>query len=228
MQAEDRPIHFSTEMIHPPAGFEKPALQRLYFELSQTPFAYDSSDFSPPTPPRFYSKGPGKAQSILLFLPDRFVVIEEWVTISLTQFLDKLEAVSAKVMDELSFPPVTVQTAVIRTTFALSHFDDARAFLMDHACQQEGRVGPHMGRPVGVAGLRFVLPETPDHPGDLNVTIESYRHGQDEVFVEVKGIYQNQRIDAHSLDTARANVNHVRTFISNHVYPYLEQFDAVF
>ncbi|MBN2311255.1 MAG: hypothetical protein JXR94_19915 [Candidatus Hydrogenedentes bacterium] len=227
MQAEDRPIHFSTELIHPPKRHEKTALQRLYFELSQTRgAAYDSTDFTPPGPPKFYSKRGKKSQSLALFLPDRFVIVEEWCDMSLAEFLDKTESVADRVIAELGIGPIAIQTATIRTTFALTHFDDARAFLLDRACCQTGRIAPHFNRPILVGGLRFVLPETPEHPGTLHVTIESFQKSLNEVYVEVKGIFPNQRIDRTGLATLRSNMLSVRAFISDSVYPFLDQYDS--
>ena len=226
MQAEDRPIHFSTELIHPPVEPDKTALQKLYFELSQVRgVAYESTDFSAPGPPKFYSKRGPKTQSLALFLPDRLVLVEEWVDLAMSDFLNKVETVAGRAMDALGIGQVTLQTATIRTTFALTCFEDARVFLMDHACKQLNRIGPHFNRPVAVGGLRFVLPETPNDRGNLHVLVESYRHSVDEVFVEVKGVYPNQRIRRDTLAAARKNIEEVRAFISNNVYPYLNQFD---
>lgn len=228
MQSEDRPIHFSTELIHPPCKHKVADLQKLYFDLSQLKraVAYDSTDFSAPSPPRFYSKRGEKTQSIALFLPDRLVFVEEWVDIPLSAYIDKVQTVAGQAMTALNIPKITLQAVTIRTTFALTHFDDARIFLMDHACQQTGRIGPHFQRPVAVSGLRFVLPETPDHPGNLNVTIESFRFSPNEVFVEAKGVYAKQDMAPDRLDAIPVNIQCVRSFISNHVFPYLDQFDS--
>ncbi len=227
MQAEDRPIHFSTELIFPPFQLKIPALQSLYYELSQVPAAaYDSADFSMPGPPRFYTRRGTKAQSIALFLPDRVVLIEEWVEIPLSRFLTKMLEVASRVLSGFEIGAFVAQTATIRTTFSLTHFDDAKTFLLDHVCGQEGQIDLYFGRLLGTAGLRFVMPRTEDHPGELHVIIESYRHNQREVFVETKGIYSGEQITADSLDSLRDNMERVRTFISHHVYPFLQQYDA--
>jgi hypothetical protein len=227
MQAEDRPIHFSTELIHAPKPIQVQALQRLYYELSQTRSgAYMNTDFSPNTPPRFHSRRGPKAQSMLLFLPDRMLAVEEWVDIAFRDFIEKVETVISHANRALNMGPIVVQTATIRTTFALTHHDDARAFLLDRVCAQDGRIAPFFQRPVGVGGLRFVFPETPEFRGTLNTTIESYRRSRNEVYVEVKGIFANQRIDGESACTAGENLRTVREFISDSVYPYLAQFDV--
>jgi len=226
MLAEDRPIHFSTELMHPPSQLKIPVLQKLYYDLSQTRItSYDSADFSMPTPPRFHSKRGPKAQSIALFLPDRIVLVEEWVDMPLSQFLEKAREVAGRVLEAFEIEAFVAQTAVVRTTFALSHHTDARTFLLDHACGMEGRIAPYFGRPLGTGGLRFVLPATPDHPGDLHVVVESFRYSPDQVFAEVKGVYPNQRITSASLDTLARNISHVRGFITHNVYQFLEQFD---
>ena len=226
MQAEDRVIHFSTELIHAPSQHKVAALQKLYYELSQTRAAYDSSDFSTPPQYRFYSRRPGKAQSVLVFLPDRVALVEEWADMSLSEFLEKVREVGRRVLSSLGIPRFVAQTATVRSTFALTHFTDARVFLMDHACNQAERIGPYFGRPIAVSGLRFVLPETPEHHGTLHVIIESFRHNFKEVFVEVKGVYGNQHMDAELIDNAVVNVQRVRSFIIDRVFPYLNQYDV--
>jgi len=186
MQSEDRVIHFSAELIHAPLPCKKDVLQKLYFDLSQTRnAAYDSTDFTNPVQPRFYSRRGKKTQSIALFLPDRTVLIEEWADIALSNFVDKVREISGRVLAARGAPHYLVHTATIRTTFALTHFEDARVFLLDHMCGQEAKVGPHFRRPLATGGLRFVLPETNEHPGTLHITIESYKQSRDEVYVEV-------------------------------------------
>lgn len=226
MQTEDRPIHFSTELIHAPGKVHFPTLQKLYFALSQTRnAAYLNTEFSPQAPPRFHSRRGDQCQSLLVFLPDRMLITEEWVDIPFSDFLDKVRTVIEHASPILETGPYLVQAATIRTTFALTHHRDARAFLLDHVCGQKDRIVPFFGRPIGVGGLRFELPETPDFPGSLHVIIESFRRSQVEVYVEVKGIFANQRIEPDTADTALDNLRSVREFVSQNVYPYLAQFD---
>lgn len=226
MQGEDRVIHFSTELIHPPLQHRKPVLQKLYFELSQTRAGYDGIDLTAPPQFRFYSRRGDKAQSIALFLPDRMVLIEEWADIPMATFVERVREVVTQSFGVLKFPAITAHTVTVRSTFALTHFDDARVFLLDHACGQTDRIGPHFQRPVAVGGLRFVLPETPDHPGTLHIAIESFRYNQAEVFVEVKGVFGNQRVEPDALGPLAMNIQLVRNFIINHVFPYLNQYDT--
>ena len=225
MQSEDRLIHFSTELIHAPVQHKIATLQKLYYELSKTRGAYDSSDFSTPPQFKFYSRRSANAQSILVFLPDRIVLVEEWADIALSDFLEKVREVGARVLPCLGIPCFVAQTATLRSTFALTHFDDARVFLIDHACGQANRIGPYFQRPVAVGGLRFVLPETPDHPGTLHVIIESFRHSMKEVFVEVKGVFGNQQLDGETLPKAIDHIQMVRSFISDNIFPFINQYD---
>ncbi len=226
MQPEDRIIHFSVELIHGPAALSKEVLQKLYFDLSQIRHAaYDSSDFGNPMQPRFYSRRGKKTQSVALFLPDRLVMIEEWTDLALSSFLDKVEEVAVRAFEARRISHCVAHTATIRSTFALTHFEDARIFLLDHACAQEGRIGPHFRRPVATGGLRFVLPETSEHPGVLHIAIESFRHSQNEVFVEVKGIFGQRPVPSGQVNTILDNIRTVRAFIKDAVFPYVNQFD---
>jgi len=227
MHAEDRIIHFSAELIHRPVQSSKETLQKLYFDLSQIRAAsYDSSDFANPNQVRFQSRRGPKTQSLALLLPDRLLMVEEWADLTLAGFLEKLTEVGSRTMEARGISMFTAHTATIRSTFALTHFDDARAFLMDHMCQQEGRIAPYFNRPLAVTGLRFVLPETAEHPGAYQLTIESFRHSKNEIFVELKGIFSKPASGAESLETVTGNIRRVREFIANEVFHFINQYDT--
>lgn len=225
MHTEDRSIHFSTELLHAPTQHRVPALQKLYFDLSQTRANYDSTDFSMPPQFRFHSKREPNTQSIALFLPDRLVLIEEWAAIPLSGFLDKVRELGPRVLELTGQPVFLAQTVTLRSTFELTHFADARIFLLDHACRQEGCISPYFQRPVAVGGLRFVLPETQEHPGVFHVVIESFRHNVKEVFVELKAIYGQPSPDPNPMEQAAANIERARQFITDNIFPYLNQYD---
>lgn len=226
MQYEDRIIHFSVELIHQPVPYKKDALQKLYYDLSQTRgAAYDSSDFTNPVQARFYSRRGPKTQSMAVFLPDRVVLIEEWADTALSSFVERSEEIAGRLFEARGVPVFLAHTVTIRATFALTHFDDARVFLLDHACGQAAKVAPHFRRPVAVGGLRFVLPETEEHAGNLHVTIESFRYSRNEVFVEVKGIFGRVQVSPENLSLIPANIRAVREFISDNIHPYLNQYD---
>jgi hypothetical protein len=227
MQAEDRNIHFSCELIHPPAQVRKEALQRLYFELSQVRGAsYDNTDFTNMMQPRFHSQR-GKAQSAAVFLPDRVLLVEEWADMPLSDFLERVREVGSRTLAARGVERYLAHAATIRSTFALTHFEDARIFLMDHACNQRDRIGPFFQRPIATTGLRFVLPETNEYPGVLHVLIESFRHSLNEIFVEVKGVFGRNQVGAGEMHIVSENIQGVRAFISDRIFPYLNQFDVV-
>lgn len=227
MQSEDRMIHFSSELIHKPRQHPRPALQKLYYELSQTRVApYDSSDFSQPTHVRFYSRRGQRTESVLVLLPDRLVIVEEWADIALSDYFEKVREVGRRALTELGIGEFAAQTATLRSTFALTHFTDAREFLLGHMCGQGDRLGTHFKRPLAAGGLRFVLPETPENPGNLHVIVESFRKSAGEVFVEVKGVFKDLRIDVESIETAVENIGLCRRFISECVFPFLNEYDT--
>lgn len=227
MQSEDRLIHFSTELFHPPVPLNKPVLQRLYYEFSQNALlGYDSSDFTQPNQARFYSKRGQKSHSIAIVLPDRIALVEEWADIPLSDFVDKVRVVGEEAIKALGFPHYAAQVVTLRSTMSLTHYEDARTFITEQVCSQRGDVAPHFRRPVGVSGLRFVLPETPDHPGTLNVAIESFRFSKREVYVEVKGAFNKLHLGSESMQTAVEHIHVVRDFISRNIFNFLEQYDV--
>lgn len=225
MQFEDRIIHFSVELIHRPLQPKKETLQKLYFDLSQTRASYDSTDFTNPLQPRFYSRRGPKTQSVALFMPDRCLLIEEWADITLNDFIEKVREVAPRLLAAHGLDQYMVHTATIRSTFALTHFEDARSFIVDHVCSQQGKVTPHFKRPLAIGGLRYVLPETDENPGTLHVTIESFRHSRREVFVETKGIFARKPLGPGDFENVLSHIRLVRAFISENVFPYLNQFD---
>lgn len=227
MQSEDRLIHFATELVHKPLKHSRPALQKLYYELSQTRVAsYDSSDFSQPTHARFHSRRGQRSESVLVFLPDRVTIIEEWADIALSDYVEKVKEIGQRVLTDLGISQFAAQTATLRSTFALTHFDDAREFVLDRICGQAGRIAPHFRRPLATGGLRFVLPQTPENPGNLHVLIESFKNSANEIFVEVKGIFGGIGIEAKSMETAAENIQLCRNFISESIFPFLNEYDT--
>ncbi|MCK5861617.1 MAG: hypothetical protein KAH38_03965 [Candidatus Hydrogenedentes bacterium] len=225
MQAEDRVIHFCVELIHSPAPVKRQVLQKLYFDLSQTRASYDSIDMANLAQARFHSRR-GKSQSLLIFLPDRVLIVEEWSDMPLSDFEEKVRVVAPVVMQARGVNQVIVHSATIRSTFALTNYTDARVFLLDNACSLEGRISPHFKRPIATGGLRLVFPETNEYPGNLHVNIETFRHSANEIFVETKAIFGRQPVTMPEMDLIIANLRKTRAFISESVFPFLQQFDC--
>lgn len=226
MQAEDRIIHFGVELIHTATRHKKESLQKLYFELSQVRNAgYDSTDFTHPAQPRFYSKRGKRSQSICLFLPDRVLILEEWADIPMSEFLERVEAVGSRVLDLEGVGQFLAHTATIRSTFALGNVDDGRVFMIEHVCGQDPPMARHFQRPIAMAGLRFHFPETDEYPGNFQVAIEPFRQSRDEIYVEAKGIFTREKVRTGEIGIVTDHCQGVRTFISERVYPYLNQFD---
>lgn len=224
MQAEDRVIHFCLELIHQASPLNRAALQKLYFDLSQTRAGYDSIEVGEAAQARFYSRR-DRAQSVLLFLPDRALIIEEWAGIPLSDFEEKVRVIAPRLPEARGAGVFMVHAATLRSTFALTHFEDSRVFLLDRACGQQGKITPFFQRPIATGGLRFVLPETADHPWTLHLNIESFRHSNNEIFVEAKGIFGKEQVSASDTEKLIANLRLVRQFISDKVYRYLQQYD---
>jgi hypothetical protein len=227
MESTGKPIHFSTELIYPALQLSRPALERLYDELAEVEEAdYETAELDGPRPPRFHTKRGDDRQSVAVFLPDRIAVVEEWTDLSLEEFVQKMEAVAGRAMETFELTSIVAQTVTLRNVFALEHFDDSRVFMLEQVCGQHGRLGPHIRRPIMIGGMRFVLPHTPEIPGDLHVSIESYRREKAKVYVEVRGIYGNLSVLPSSIGTLRAHFDHVNAFIDENIQPFLDQYDV--
>jgi len=225
MHIEDRPIHFSVELIHNPTPINKEALQRLYYDMIGTPISYDSIDFSFPMQTRFYSTR-GKSQSIALFLLDRAVIIEEWTSAVFEEFLNKVKELSPKILQARNQAAFLAHAGTFRSTFALTQYDDAKTFILEKLLNQSPElIIDHFGRPLATAGIRFVFPESNDTPGIYHVLVESFRHNKKELFVEVRGIFGRTFITAQKIDVIIENLKDMREFLTRRVQPYLAQYD---
>lgn len=226
MHADDRIIHFSTELIHRAVPYKKEALQKLYFDLSQTKYGFDSTDFTNPSQVKFYSRRGPRTQSLALFLPDRVLLVEEWTDISLNEYLDKLKDFAPRLLAAREVPSFAVHAATVRSTFALSaQHPDGRNFLLDTVCGQAGKVTPYFRRPLAKAGLSFNFPQTAEDPGNYTVVVEPFMHSVGEMYVEVKGVFAQPAIDLENTEALTENVRSVRRFISERVFPFLNQYD---
>jgi len=226
MHSEDRIIHFSVELIHRAVPFRKEALQKLYFDLSQTRGGYDSTDFTNPAQVKFYSRRGTRTQSLAIFLPDRVLLVEEWTDSSLNEFVEKLRDFAPRVLEARDVPQFNLHACTIRSTFALSpQQSDSRVFLLDQVCSQANKVTPYFRRPLAKAGLTFSFPQTNEDPGAFTVIIEPFMHSPKEIYVEVKGVFGQTPVDREAVEVLADNVRGVRHFISDRVYPYLNQFD---
>ncbi|HOV32793.1 MAG TPA: hypothetical protein PLX23_05460 [Candidatus Hydrogenedens sp.] len=225
MHIEDRPIHFSVELIHNPTPINKETLQRLYYDLIGTPISYDSIDFSFPMQTRFYSTR-GKSQSIALFLLDRAIIIEEWTSTAFEDFLNKVKELSPKILQARKQTAFLAHVGTFRSTFALTQYDDAKIFILEKLLNQSQElIIDHFGRPLATAGIRFVFPESNDTPGIYHVLIESFRHNRKELFVEVRGIFGRTFITAQKIDVIIENLKDMREFLTQRLQPYLAQYD---
>ncbi len=225
MHIEDRPIHFSVELIHNPTPIHKEALQRLYYDLTGTPVSYDSTDFSFPMQTRFYSTH-GKSQSIALFLLDRAIIIEEWTSATFEEFLNRVKELGPKILQARNQGAFLAHAGTFRSTFALTRYDDAKTFIMEKLLNQSQElIIDHFGRPLATAGIRFVFPESNDTPGIYHVLIESFRHNKKELFVEVRGIFGRTLITAQNINVVVENLKDMREFLTQRLQPYLAQYD---
>ena len=227
MQSEDRPIHFSTELVYDPQQFEKTQLQELYFDLTQAPnLDYDNSQFGQVPLARFYTKPGEKSQSMLAVLNDRMGIMEEWVDISLSDYIAKVATVSDLFMEKFSIDEYRAQSVLMRTTFGLSHYEDSRKFLFDQLCGLEGNILPHFQRPISSGCLKFVLPATPQHEGTINVSIEPFKESPRELYVEVRSVFAAQHTSLLNSGDLENNIRLTREFINENVFPFLDQYDT--
>ncbi|MCX8065647.1 MAG: hypothetical protein N3G21_10840 [Candidatus Hydrogenedentes bacterium] len=226
MQKEDRPIHFSVELIHPPFSLNKEAIQKLYTELLGTKAKYDSIDLSFPMQARFYTNHGNKSQSIILFLPDRALITEEWTIITFSDFLEKTEILLPKILKARNQSLFLAHIGTIRSTFGLTGYQDAKTFIVEKLLHQTpASLIDYFGRSVSTVGIRFVFPESNETPGLLHIAIESFRHNKKEVFVEVRGIFSKHPITPNSVKPLLENLKALRDFLTNRVQYFLSQFD---
>lgn len=226
MHIEDRPIHFSVELIHAPVPIHKETLQRFYSELLGSSVSYDSIDTTFPMQVRFYSTRGNRSQSILLFLPDRILIIEEWVSITFDEYLHKVTELSPKLFSIRNQMVFLAHTCTIRSTLALTNYDDSKNFILEKFINHSSNIiFDYFGRPVATAGIRLVFPESNETPGIYHLLIESFRHSKKEVFVEIRGIYGRAPVTIQNTHILAEHLKELRYFLTQRVQPFLAKRD---
>ncbi|HOK09282.1 MAG TPA: hypothetical protein PLT82_11725 [Candidatus Hydrogenedens sp.] len=226
MHQEDRPIHFSIELIHNPTPINKEQLQRLYYDLVGTSVSYDSIDFSFPMQTRFYSTRGNRSQSIVLFLIDRTLIIEEWASITFDEFLNKVKELSPRILSARNQPVFLAHTGTLRSTYALTRYEDSKILILEKLLNQKQElIIDHFGRPTTAVGVKLIFPESNDTPGIYHVLIESFRHSKKELFVEVRGIFGRTIVTNQNIHLILENLQDMREFLVKRIQPFLSQFD---
>jgi hypothetical protein len=220
MHSEDRLIHFSSELVHKPVTPDMTLFKRFYYELSQSPVsAYDNTDFSNPSQPKTYSG--------LVLLPDRLVILEEWADSTLPAFVERVGAVGRCYLEVVKAEAFHAQVVTLRAACSISHGDSAKDFVLHRLCgQPRDAMVETLGRPCDLSAVRFVFNETPDYPGTFHVSIEPFRFGPREVFIEVKAVFRNLSIDGSAMEQAQGALHDARAFLTDRLYPYLNAFDT--
>ena len=66
---------------------------------------------------------------------------------ALSDFYAKVREIAHRMLESYGVQAFMAHTVTLRSTFVLTHFNDARVFLMDHLCQQSDRIGPEHVHP---------------------------------------------------------------------------------
>ena len=69
-------------------------------------------------------------------------MVEEWADIPLSTYAEKVRLATPMILEAREVSQVVVHSVTVRSTFALTNFNDARVFLLDTACQLAGRISP--------------------------------------------------------------------------------------
>lgn len=228
MHAEDRLIHFSTELVHAAVKPDAAVLKKLYYELSQSvDSGYDNTDFSNPAQPKMFTRRGARTYSGLVCLPDRLVILEEWADSTLLAFMDRAAAVASTYLRVVGPAHYTMQAVTLRAACAISHGASARDFVLEKVCgQNRDGMGEAFGRPVDLGAVRFLFNESPEHPGTFHIAIEPFRFGPREVLIEVKGIFPHQALDADAMGLLQDHIRNCRSLLSQRVYPFLNGLDT--
>ena len=223
---DPRSIAFISEIVHPPMAHQPPLLQKLFTDLCEAhPSWYQNFTLVPGgATVQSANAAPGQV-SAASFLQDRLQVREEMTSLTLDEFLEKVEAVARGSLARLGIPVLTAEQCVVRALVSPRSFQDSREFLMQGMLRFPPERWEPLGREMNMLGLRLVFPGTQADPSLYNVRIESYAGDVRSLFLEVSGVFPGV-ITAPQLGVLSEHFRRAYTFLQQNVCGFLAGFDA--
>ena len=225
MSYTPRTIAFLCELLHPPTVPEPGPIQRVHNELFQGPApAYKSFTVTgegavlsnPMTQPG--------AVSSAAFLHDRIQFREELSGLTLDEFCERVQEITARTVPERNVQIFTAQVVTVRTLVNPRHFRDSRGFLKD-ALFGFGSELDEIGREAQLYGMRLVFPPTSEEPNAFTLRVESFASDPRSLFLENQGNF-GPTVPARGLEPVTENIRATYAFIVDRVLSFVGHFDV--
>lgn len=224
MLSEPRTINLLTELIHVPAKHSVDNLRKVYNSICSS-CGYENFIRTGDGARVEQSKVEGSnGNSSVTFRQDRIIVLEDRTTLSLEEYVHRLESVARTAMEVLKLPLFLVQQSTVRSLASPNFYKSSGEFLSKTLFKiDEDDMAP-LGRPVNIFGLRLLFPATPDNPQQFNVRIESYVKDPRSVYIENVGMYKSP-VQYQNLDVLGQNMESTAEFLSSNLCGFLTQYD---
>jgi hypothetical protein len=222
--SEPRTISLLTDLIHIPSKHTMEHLREVYNAVSSS-LDYENFIRTPDGARVEKTLTEGPESSTIHFRQDRVQVVEDNTTLTLDQYVQKLETVARTAMDVLGLHFFLVQQTTVRSIASPNAYRTGGEFIGKSLFRiGSEHLGP-LGRPTNIFGFRLFFPATKELPHQFNVRIESYVKDARSIYIENIGMFKTP-IQSQNLDGIGKNVHLTAEFVSNNICRFLSQFDV--
>jgi hypothetical protein len=219
-----RTIALQCDLFHPPMEPGPIHVQRVHNELFQTPDpAYKSFNFSPTGAVLSNPVSRPGEVSTAAFLTDRFQFREELTSLTVDEFAQRVQTISARVAELVPVQVFTAQQVTVRTLVNPRHFKDSRAYLRDGMFGFAEQV-ESFGRTAELYGLRLVFPPPAEEPNAHALRIESFSSDARSLFLENQASFAPILV-ARGLEILSENVATAYAFLVDRSLSFVGRFD---
>lgn len=225
MGYDPRSIAFITELIHPPVQHNDSALNTVYNGVfKEKGMGYQNFNIIQGGAQISSTPKKGRISSILLFLPDRLRIQEDFPQFALEDFYRKVLKVVEIFLRSVNLPVFALQHVVIRSLITPKKFKDSLAFLSETICGLKKESMTEFRRPHNFFGMRFVFPQTPEKRNTFTVRIEAYPSDSRSILLENTGVFFTP-IPRGSQAVIRDNILETYRYLSEEICSFLEAFE---
>ena len=228
MFSDPRSIAFITECINPQLQPTPQALQKLYTRMvGEAGLSYTNFNLMPTGAQMSTVHGRASlpnttSHSALVFTPDRVQIKEEWPSIAMDDYVDRMKRVLEITMEELAVPSFMVTQCCIRSLVTAQGYDNAHEFFNQHFFSMTKEQVDTLGRSPNLFGLRLAFPPTTDNQSVHNVRVETFTGDPRSVYLENAAVF-SKPFGTGQVNVAEEGFRAAYEFLTGNVAEYLRQ-----
>ncbi len=225
MSYDIRTIAFLAEVIHPPIELDVKNIKKLHDEIFEDPqISYRNFAMAPDGIHLSNLVDRPGAVSSVSFLPDRVQFREEFTGNTVDEFGTRVKGIVLRAGKYSGFNIAIGHQFVVRSLLNPRYYTDTREFLATGTCGMEEHYFEGFKRPLGLFGLKFVFPQTPEDSSLFTLRIESFNQDPRSLFIENIGTFTHCMIPGE-IDKLSGNLEKTYDFLAEKVTGFIAQFD---